>query len=313
MRTNEADLQISVFYRLQEIREKYLQEALFRTVGKIDVATIDGEHKEYVDKAVLNKIARFGLRAEVFIPVPSLIRANPGLVGYYRLLYGVSQKEFYKERSRLRSLEEHKSNRTPSEKEILDAAGVLIPIGEALVRGIDVISKEIAHELQLLTLGPQLRGARNTELGKAATARTFALLKDLIRASISEETADSITIINSAGREVAIQFSSDPDITIIEHLGSGDRKLVSIEIKGGTDYSNAHNRLGEAEKSHQKAKQNGFFEFWTIMRVDIDPSLARKESPTTSRFFILDLIEDPSTDEARKFSDTLASILSIRT
>jgi len=113
----------------------------------------------------------------------------------------------------------------------------------------------------LLTLGPQLRGARNTELGKAATARTFALLKDIIHDSIVEETDDSITIVNSAGRGVLIRFSSDPDISITEHLESGDRKLVSIEIKGGTDYSNAHNRLGEAEKSHQKAKQDGFLNF----------------------------------------------------
>jgi hypothetical protein len=109
-----------------------------------------------------------------------------------------------------------------------------------------------------------------------------------------------------------IQFSSDPDIVIIEHLKSGDRKLVSIEIKGGTDYSNAHNRLGEAEKSHQKAKQNGFFEFWTIVRVDIDPLLARKESPTTSHFFNLDVIEESTTDDARVFRDILSSILSIK-
>jgi hypothetical protein len=95
-------------------------------------------------------------------------------------------------------------------------------------------------------------------------------------------------------------------------LENGDRKLVSIEIKGGTDYSNAHNRLGEAEKSHQKAKQNGFNEFWTIVRVDIDQALARKESPTTSHFFNLDNIENPSAMESRKFKDILSSILSIR-
>jgi hypothetical protein len=32
---------------------------------------------------------------------------------------------------------------------------------------------------------------------------------------------------------------------------------VAVEIKGGKDYSNIHNRIGEAEKSHQKAKKEG--------------------------------------------------------
>jgi hypothetical protein len=312
MRSNEADLQIWFFYRLQEIRTLFFQDALFETVRRLDVVRIDEELKEYVEIAILNKIARYGIRAEVFIPIPSLIRENPRLVGYYRLLYGISQKEFYKSHPKVKTFEEHKENRVFSEMEILDAVRVLVPIGEALVRGIDTISKGIAHELQLLTLGPQLRGGRNTELGKAATARTFTFLKDIACDSIREETKDAISVINSTGRTVLIQFASDPDIAITEHLDSGDRKLVSIEIKGGTDYSNAHNRLGEAEKSHQKAKQEGFNEFWTIVRVDIDPLLARKESPTTSHFFNLDDIENLSTKESKIFKDLLSSILSIR-
>lgn len=40
-------------------------------------------------------IASFGLRGEVFIPVPCVLRANPYLLGYYRLLLGLSQKETY--------------------------------------------------------------------------------------------------------------------------------------------------------------------------------------------------------------------------
>jgi len=41
--------------------------------------------------------------------------------------------------------------------------------------------------------------------------------------------------------------------------------IVAIEVKGGTDVSNAHNRAGEAEKSHTKAKGKGFRDFWTII------------------------------------------------
>jgi len=66
------------------------------------------------------------------------------------------------------------------------------------------------------------------------------------------------------------------------------RNVIAIEIKGGTDFSNIHNRLGEAEKSHQKARLSGFVECWTVVNVDnIDLDMARKESPSTNRFYRL--------------------------
>jgi hypothetical protein len=71
--------------------------------------------------------------------------------------------------------------------------------------------------------------------------------------------------MNDSGRKITIAFSSDPDISISEQALNRQHPLVSIEIKGGTDYSNIHNRLGEAEKSHQNAKSSGFHQFWTIL------------------------------------------------
>lgn len=41
--------------------------------------------------------------------------------------------------------------------------------------------------------------------------------------------------------------------------------ILSIEIKGGTDQSNAYNRGGEAEKSHRSAKDAGYQECWTVI------------------------------------------------
>jgi hypothetical protein len=49
---------------------------------------------------------------------------------------------------------------------------------------------------------------------------------------------------------VEVRFGSDPDVSITQQLKSQQRKLVAIELKGGTDVSNVWNRLGEAEKSH---------------------------------------------------------------
>jgi hypothetical protein len=312
MKSSEADLQIAFFYRLKEIRAKYLQQALFKTIKELDITTIDSELKKYASRVVLNKIARFGIRGEVFLPVPSVLVKNPKLLGYYRLLYGISQKEFSKKYSRFKTYEENKRNIEMPDHDSIELTKVLMSIGESLITGIDDISKEVANELQLLTLGPQLRGGRNTELGKAATERTFALIKTLVKDYIVSSSGNSISIKNSLGRQIDIQFASDPDIVIIETLKSGENKIVSIEIKGGTDYSNAHNRLGEAEKSHQKAKQEGYNEFWTIVRVDIDPKLAKNESPTTTKFFNLDNIENEEHPDAKKFAEIVSSKLSIK-
>ena len=89
--------------------------------------------------------------------------------------------------------------------------------------------------------------------------------------------------------------------------------MVSIEIKGGADASNIHNRLGEAEKSHLKAKKRRCFEFWTIHRVDIDAEAARRDSPTTSHFFHLERLLESTSREHQRFRDLMASIIGIRT
>ena len=129
---------------------------------------------------------------------------------------------------------------------------------------------------------------------------------------MTEETDRSLVLKNAAGRAVLIEVASDPDVTITETLEDGARPIVSIEIKGGSDSSNVHNRIGEAEKSHQKAKRLGFFEFWTILRSDVDDrernrSLPRQVIfPTWIAFWIL------SYPGVRKFRAQLTSLLGIR-
>ena len=115
-----------------------------------------------------------------------------------------------------------------------------------------------------------------------------------------------------ACRSISATFIYLRSLRITEQLASSVRPLVSIEIKGGADVSNIHNRLGEAEKSHLKAKSRGFFEFWTITRVPADESVARRASPTTTHFFHLDQIKSQSTKAHRAFRDVLGSVLGIR-
>ncbi|MBU6402419.1 MAG: XcyI family restriction endonuclease [Verrucomicrobia bacterium] len=90
------------------------------------------------------------------------------------------------------------------------------------------------------------------------------------------------------------------------------KNVVAIEVKGGTDKSNIWNRLGEAEKSHQSAKQRGFVEFWTIYNVpNLDLAKAREKSPTTNRFYSLSQLCAEDTEAFADFRDRLVSLVGI--
>lgn len=83
-------------------------------------------------------------------------------------------------------------------------------------------------------------------------------------------------------------------------------------MKGGEDYSNIHNRVGEAEKSHQKAKKNGYVECWTVVNVDrMDMEMARKESPTTNRFYHISSLLNQVSEGYQDFSLQIRSIVGI--
>jgi len=121
-------------------------------------------------------------------------------------------------------------------------------------------------------------------------------------------------LTNAAGRKVFIEFASDPDIVIREEIGRNNyRNIVAIEVKGGSDFSNIHNRIGEAEKSHQKAKQADYVEFWTVVNVDrIDIEMAKKESPSTNRFFVLSQLVFQTGNEYQNFKERVISLTGIK-
>lgn len=307
------NLQVGFYYRLKTIEELYFNVALKETVSKLDISNMDMELAQYVPKYVLTKLASFGLRGETVFPVPLLLSQNPYLLGYYRLLYGFSQKEFYGKSGlgRFKLMEDKGRISLKSQGEIVKLCKVLIKSGTFLANEIDNFSINLLHDLQLLTVGPQLRGSMNNEYGQIATQKTFNFLKELLKDYIVHFTPSNIEIQNEAGRNVVIKFSSDPDIAIIEKISTGWRYLVSIEIKGGKDISNIHNRIGEAEKSHQKSKTIGYFEFITILSIDFDYEILKKESPTTNHFFNLDKISHIDNIEFTKFKAIISSILSI--
>jgi hypothetical protein len=310
----QPNLQIAFYYRLEAIRTRYLGEGLKATVERLDVKTLDTELREYVKPDALKRVAAFGIRGEVFFPVPALIKANPFLLGYYRLLYGLSQKEFYSKGpfGSLKKLEEEGVLRPRVEPRIPALCTSLSETGGILLAGLDRVSLDIVRELQLLTVGPQLRGGENTRIGQKAGSDFYTLLKKLTSPYITKETARTIILKNDSGRVIVVNFSSDPDVTVDVKLPDRMHPLLSVEIKGGTDASNIHNRLGEAEKSHLKAKNLGYAQFWTVLKVDVDPALARRESPTTTCFFNLERLKKPNTKDRKVFAEHLGPLLGIR-
>jgi hypothetical protein len=179
--------------------------------------------------------------------------------------------------------------------------------------GWEKVTTNLLEELALLTLGPQLRGGKNTQIGKLANRAVFETIQQIIGRSLLAASDTSLELRNAAQRRVLVSFSADPDISIREEISPGKlRDVVAIEIKGGTDKSNIWNRLGEAEKSHQSAKQRGFVQFWTIYNVDsLDLSKAREKSPTTQKFYNLRELSASASAQFTDFQDQLTALLGI--
>ena len=89
---------------------------------------------------------------------------------------------------------------------------------------------------------------------------------------------------------------------------------MAIEIKGGTDFFNIRNQIGEAEKSHQKARGLGYNECSTTVNVDrMDIEMAKKESPSTSRFYLISLLSLRDGEEYYDFRQRIISLTGIAT
>ncbi len=290
-------LQVDFFLRLGEIRKRYLQEALSATIDGLDLRELDAELAKFVPPNFLKALAKKGLRGELLFPAPCLFKANPCLLGYYRLLLGFSQKEFYSSGFGVSGFKSMECRGMLSKKN----EACLPTLCESLIRsacfllqgiGFEKISKHLLYDLSLLTVGPMLRGGSNVRKGIDGINQVFEAIKDIVKQKIVRLDKNCIVVENAAGRLVYIEFAADPDIVIREEINSGAfRNAIAIEVKGGKDFSNIHNRVGEAEKSHQKARADGYVECWTVVNVDnIDVSTAAKESPTTNRFFKLSAI-----------------------
>jgi hypothetical protein len=308
--------QVAFALALRAIRKGSLQEALFDTVSRLDLPTVDRELAAIVPHASLANLAAHGLRGELMFAVPSVIEANPRLIAYYRLLYGYSQKEFHQpDVGALYRAAEQGRLGTRAKERLPDFCRAMAKAGSLLLSGISTepIGASFLDNLTLLTLGPQLRGGSNVRRGAAAIAVVFGIVKNIVVGASVVTDQRRIAFLNAAGRQVLVEFAADPDIIVREELPSGGlRRVVAIEVKGGRDFANVHNRIGEAEKSHQKARNDGYAECWTVVNVDrLDLAMARRESPSTDRFYLLSDLVSGSGPAHADFRDRLTSILGL--
>ncbi len=290
-------------------------DALSEALGQLDQNIVKRQIRQYVPGDAQQILAAAGLRDEYVFPVPAVIETKSSLIGYYRLLLGAPQKSFYKGSTgmgRFKNMEEAGTISKKAQPLVPDFCRAMAkPLAE-LVRQIPRITERDLRELPLLTFGSQLQGSNNTLIGKTAMKEVFVAVKEIVAKYIVSATEKTLTLKNSAGRIVFITLAHDPDVCVREQVGDRTHHRAAIEVKGGTDVSNAHNRAGEAEKSHQKAKKSGFPEFWTIIsKRGLELFKLQAESPTTNHWFDVAEVLDRKGDDWDDFRQRLAGACGI--
>ncbi len=290
--------QVYIHNFLVHARTTVLSTALRSAVSQIAPPHLAAEMNQHAPAAARQVLQGLGVRDDQVFAVPSVLRQDPRTLGYYRLLLGVSQKRFYGHGSGLgpfKALEDRGVIRAAIDPDIPDLCTEMNQAMGDLVTSINMTPLDV-DQLPLMTLGAQADGSWRTRIGQKATEDVFDALKNVIKARGIAYTDDahSLTLTNSAGRQVtialaAVALAADPDVVINETVNGQEMFKVAIEIKGGTDYSNAHNRAGEAEKSHLKAAKAGASDYWTVISTTgMTMSTLKTESPKTKQWFDLE-------------------------
>lgn len=306
-----------VFHQmLVAARKSMLTDALSEALGQLDPNVTKKQILAYVPAGAQKILAAAGIRDEHVFPVPAVLETKPTLVGYYRLLLGISQKRFYRKGTGMgpfKSMETRGILNPKKRPDLERFCGVMAENLAELVRQVSPkITARDVSELPLLTLGAQLYGSNNNAIGKQATREVFLAVAEIVKTFVVSRDSTKIVIQNASKRRVIVALSSDPDIRIQEEFEGKLRNVLAIEIKGGTDVSNAHNRAGEAEKSHRKAKKQDFRDYWTIISLSgVDLGMLQQESPTTNSWFDVAQVLARDGKDWREFRSRFAGAVGI--
>lgn len=291
-------------------------DALGETLARVDPKTLKGQLCDHVPADVQKLLAASGIRDEHVFPTPVVLETCPTLVGYYRLLLGLPQKSFYASGTGMGQFKRTEAEGFLSQRQRAALPEFCRAMATALADLVRQISPSVTmrdvSELPLLTLGSQFQGANNTKIGKQAMIDVFLSIAQIVKGYTVRREEGRLLVKNASGRNVIIGLSTDPDVRIQEEFGSVLRNKVAIEVKGGSDRSNAHNRAGEAEKSHQKAKKEGFRDFWTIIaKKGLNVAKLQQESPTTTSWFDAAQVLGRQGEDWQEFRSRLAGEVGI--
>ena len=285
-----AARQVAFYQLLVAARKQWFIDALRDVLSRLDQAVIKAQAGEYIPQEAQKILATAGIRDEHVFPLPAILEERPSLVGYYRLLFGAGKaKSFYRQGTGMgmfKSMEERGTLNEAQKKRLPDFCRAMASSLAELVKQIPNITDRDIKELPLLTFGSQLQGANNTQIGKKAVEGVFLAISEIVKRHLRKQEVRKLTVLNASGRTVTISLGSDPDVSVDEVVDNRVHRRVAVEIKGGTDVSNVHNRAGEAEKSHTKAKRKGYRDFWTLIsKTGVDIAKLEAESQTTTLWF----------------------------
>ena len=309
--------QLAFHQLLVAARKMWLAEALREALLQADPRKVKEQLLFFAPSDTLKLLAASQIRDEHVFPVPIILETRPTLVGYYRLLAGFPQKSFYAAGTGMARFKVMETSNV-----IDDRQRQFLPqfcremcraIGDLIRQISPTVSAEDIGQLPLITLGSQFQGANNNLIGQQATRDVFVVIGKIAEPAILEKSKGRIVLQNSSGAKVIISLASDPDVRIQLQQEDSLRNKLAIEIKGGSDRSNAHNRAGEAEKSHQKARSLDYRECWTLIaKKGLVEVKLKAESPTTDQWFDVAQVLAEEGDDWEEFRSRLADILGIR-
>jgi len=297
-------------------RKTWLMDALSEALAVVDPHILKQQLSKYVPADAQRILAAAGVRDEHVFPAPIILEAKPTLVGYYRLLLGIPQKSFYSSAMGMSRFKNMEARGLLGDRQRTALPAFCVAMAEGLADLVRQMSPTVTArdvtELPLLTIGSQFQGSNNNVIGKRATLDVFLAIAEIVSGYVRKREERILRLVNASGRAVIIALATDPDVRIQEDFNGALRNKVAIEIKGGTDKSNAHNRAGEAEKSHQKARNEGFRDFWTVItKKGLDMAKLQAESPTTNSWFDAAQVLGRAGEDWEEFRSRLAGEVGI--
>jgi hypothetical protein len=285
-----ATQQANIHQLLLTARKVWLSDALREAMTHVDQRVLREQGANFIPVPAQRILAAAGIRDEAVFPLPVVLETKPTLIAYYRLLLGVSQKRFYNAATGMSPffrLEEGALLTAQLQRDLPEfCAAMCEPISELVLQADSSLEVRDIEDLQLLTLGSYYYGSLNNKIGQAATQGVFAAISEIVEQYVVSQGQRELHLDLRNGRHISIIVASDPDMRIVDVSGSNLNPIVSIEIKGGADRANVYNRGGEAEKSHQGAKQRGYEVCWTIINMtNVDIEKLYQGSPTTNVWF----------------------------